>query len=165
MPIKKTPLPRLSPPVKRLIRSVGQFIDYWGFMRLQGEMWALVFISRQPLTASDVAKLLGVSKASVSLAMKELVEYEVIYQPGDSKRRNLPLIANEDLTQVIIGVLRLREKQLIQQTIASFDSISSKKNVGLDLDETRLTKMRELMSQADGLLNTLISMGDAARSI
>jgi|GEM_PF-5291639 len=133
-------------------------------MRLQGEIWAVVFISRQPVTASDVAKLLGVSKASVSLAMKELIEYGVLLQPGDSNRRNLPLVANENLSQVIVGVIQSREKLLIAQTAASLAPLSSKQNHGLELDQARVAKMRDLVSKADGLLDTLILMSDVGNS-
>ncbi len=161
---KKTPAPKLSHSVKRFIKTVGQFIEYWGFMRLQGEIWALVFISRQPLTASEVAKLLEVSKASVSLAMKQLVEYEVLLPENETNQRNLPLIANEDLNQVITGVLKIRETQLLSQAIASFESISSGQKNGLELDEARLARIGELMNQAKDILEAMITMNELSRS-
>lgn len=154
---KKSPSSRLPIQAKRFIQNVGHFIEYWGFMRLQGEIWALVFISNKPLTSSEVANLLGVSKASVSLAMRELIAYRVILQNDDSGKRNLPLVVNEDLPQVIAGVLRMRELQLLGQTRANL-SLLDIDDSAFPLDPKRLSKISSLIESAETLLHTVIGM-------
>jgi DNA-binding transcriptional regulator GbsR (MarR family) len=156
---KKTPQkkpPRLPVPVKQFIETVGQFIEYWGFMRLQGEMWALVFISEKPITAVEMANLLGVSKASISLALRELIDYQVLFFDTQSGKRNQPLVANENLGEVIAGVIRLREMQMLNQARLGLSALQSPQRTGFALNDKRIKTIETLLDGAQGVLHAFV---------
>ena len=82
---------RNTPEIKELTKLVGLFIQYWGFKKIHGQVWASIFLSKQPIDSTTLVKRLGVSKALVSLAIKDLLHYKVIRVSGPGKRRKILL--------------------------------------------------------------------------
>jgi DNA-binding transcriptional regulator GbsR (MarR family) len=154
----RSSLPPLPKTISQFADRVGQFVGYWGFMELQGKIWALAFVSQKSLSAVEIAQLLGVSKASVSLAMKELIEYKVMFTDVKSNKRNLPLVPNEDLNQVITGVLKIRESRMIDQARRGLKAMVSSRESDFELNEYRLKKIETLIETAEALLRTVIAM-------
>ena len=55
---KKKPSP--YPELDELAEFVGEFIQYWGFKRIHGKIWAHLFLSEVPLDATTlVSSLIG----------------------------------------------------------------------------------------------------------
>lgn len=121
---KKHPKPR-SDEVLRLrvfATSVGDFIRYWGFRRIHGQIWAVLYLSNQAMSGADLTRLLKVSKALVSPALVELVEHGLIHQKGGDEKTRL-FAAAPDVTRVIHKVLLTRERQLIANAQKNFEHL------------------------------------------
>ena len=93
--------------------AIGDFIEYWGFKRIHGRVWALVALSAQPLPQVEIAQQLGVSRSLVSGVVAELVERGLL-RPTEAKR-NTPYTAMTDFWPTVAAVLRSREWLLLEK--------------------------------------------------
>ena len=58
--------------LQQLSTRIGHFIRYWGFRKIHGEIWSIVYLAKVPLSGIEISRILKVSKALVSPALKEL---------------------------------------------------------------------------------------------
>jgi DNA-binding transcriptional regulator GbsR (MarR family) len=156
-------LPR---PVRAFVDAAGAFIEHWGFKRVQGQIWALVYLADRPLMATEVARALGVSKALVSLAMSELLEYRVLLLADGGDGRSQRLVANENLGEAITAVLRLRETRLLEDARASvvaLRSMSPDTRGAIGVDRKRVAAVEQFIQEARRALDLfVVSMNGAA---
>ena len=111
--------------------AVGDFIRYWGFRRIHGEIWTQIYLSKDPLSGVELTQRLGVSKALVSPALKELEDYKLILvRKEDNKTKRY--FANPDVFDVIKDILQKREMQLIEKALSYFGKIETNDDPGLD---------------------------------
>ena len=88
---------KISPELEDLAHQIGEFMEYWGFKKVHGQIWCHLFLSSTPLDASELMSRLGISKALVSISLKELLKYEVIRESGKSDRGTRCYQATEDV--------------------------------------------------------------------
>lgn len=92
--------------------AVGAFIESWGFKAIHGRTWALLALSTRPLSQSEMAERLGVSRSLIHLAVNELADFGLVVPTGPE--RNAPYQASTDVWPVITDVLRQREWMLME---------------------------------------------------
>lgn len=66
----------------------GEMGSRWGFNRTVGQMYALLVISEQALSANQIAEALSISRGNVSMGLKELTSWRLVQQhhvQGDRK--------------------------------------------------------------------------------
>ena len=139
----------------QLSTFIGQFIRYWGFRKIHGEIWSVVYLSKTPLSGVELGRILKVSKALISPALKEL-EAEGLIRPADSENSKTKRYqAEEDVTKIIQGVLKRREKPLIENIQKCHKQLSQESDVGESLNLKRLVKMGDMIQMAQLGLSTL----------
>jgi len=150
---------RVPAEFEKLADQVGSFIEYWGFKKIHGQIWTHIWLSNKPIAATVIVKRLGVSKALVSLALKDLIHYKVIKVCGQGDRRKILLTANEDVQSVIANVLKLREAKMLESVVQSNEEVQnmdSDVKATFGLDEDRLEQMKVLIQIAQLSLATVI---------
>jgi DNA-binding transcriptional regulator GbsR (MarR family) len=126
----KEPDPQLKlsadePLAQRVIEicdAVGAFIEYWGFRAIHGRIWVLLALSKEPLSQSEIASFLEVSRSLVSPAVAELSGFRLV-KPV-SEHRNSPYRASLDVWPTITDVLRTREWMLLEQARLALEAAS-----------------------------------------
>ena len=108
--------------LRALSDSVGDFIRYWGFRRIHGQIWAQVYLSRRSLSGAELTERLGVSKALVSPALKELESHGLIQTVLDGQKTKR-YRAEPDAFKVIKDVLCRRESRMIGQALENFRAL------------------------------------------
>lgn len=149
------------PELQELSEQIGEFIHYWGFKRVHGRIWTQLFLSDQPLDSADLVREMKISKALVSISVRELLQYEVIIEAGKSDRGTNLYSVNADLLQVILNVLRGREKRLLGRIEAAHEALerlSDHDKVANGIAPARLKKLKSLVTDASGALEGLISL-------
>lgn len=71
-----------------MIEAGGRTVQSFGLNRLLGQIYALLYLSKDPLSLDAVAQQLKVSKASVSIACRQLKAWGAVHpvwQRGDRK--------------------------------------------------------------------------------
>ncbi|MBY0555071.1 hypothetical protein K2P97_11125 [bacterium] len=147
---------------KALSRAIGDFIHYWGFRRIHGQIWSQLYLSNEPLSGADLVKNIGVSKALVSPALKELIKHKVIFQVKSGDTRTKLYEANPDFMSVIRNVLENREFVMLQKVSQEFSKFSELQNSGSksSLNQQRLESLGEMINQANSFITILCHAGD-----
>jgi len=109
--------------LRELSQAVGDFIRYWGFRRIHGEIWTQVFLSRDKLSGADLTERLRVSKALISPALSELERYGLLIVEEDGKKTKRYRAA-PDVYGVIRSVLARREADLIRQAHKKWQALA-----------------------------------------
>ncbi len=145
--------------IETLVDQLGSFIQYWGFKKIHGMIWAHVWLAKNPIDATTLVKRLDVSKALVSLAIKDLLKYDVIQILDKGDRRKMFLIPNLDVQTVISNVLKNREAMMINSILKSQDLVEKldpKLKDKFDLDSDRLDQMKIMTTMAEMALSGLV---------
>jgi DNA-binding transcriptional regulator GbsR (MarR family) len=66
-------IPRLTPELSRFIEGMGMYFENQGIPRIGGRMLGLLMIAHRPLSAEDLARILKVSRASLSTNFRALL--------------------------------------------------------------------------------------------
>ena len=149
------------PELDDLASEVGEFICYWGFKKIHGRIWTHVYLSDLPLDAGQLMQRLKVSKALISLSVNDLLKYEVIRESGKSARGTQTYTSNPDVLDVILNVLRRRERKMLAKAETSHRMLSSLNEESLKrakLHGERLVGMGRMIHQAQNALNSLLEL-------
>ncbi len=144
--------------ILQLADRIGQFIEFWGFKKIHGKIWTLLYLSQDPLSATDICKRLNVSKTLLSFSISELLEYQVIQEDSKGPKRTIYYRANEDVTSVVLNVLRGRERPLLEEVLIAHAAVKkTAKNDKSDfkLKTTRLTDLEGMITAAVTALEAL----------
>lgn len=147
--------------MKALSKAIGDFIHYWGFRRIHGEIWAQVFLSTQPLSGADLVKRLKVSKALISPALKQLVKYKLIKPLKSKDAREKLYEANPDFLNIIKTVLQDREVPMLAKVQLEYFKVHSKlesEKAGPQVQAQRFQELGNMISQANLVLAILMQM-------
>ena len=96
--------------------SIGQLMDFWGFRKNLGRIWSLLYLESEPLSAAEIGERLMLATGTVSMSLNELLRWGAIrkvYREGERKDFFEP---ETDLWRLITGVLKNRERRLLDET-------------------------------------------------
>jgi DNA-binding transcriptional regulator GbsR (MarR family) len=152
---------KVLPEMQELSDQIGEFVYYWGFKRIHGKIWTHLYLAKKPLDAADIVNNLDISKALVSISLRELMEYEVIQFAGKSERGTQLYKINPDILSVIMSVLRQREKRMLAHIQAAHEGLTrsteaDRSEAGLSTDH--LMHLGELVQKAVVGLDGLIAL-------
>lgn len=152
---------RRLPELEDLSEQIGEFIHYWGFKRVHGRIWTHLFLAARPLDAADLVRQMRISKALISISLRELLEYDVIQHAGRSDRGTHLYRTNADILSVILNVLRQRERRLISRVMAAQDALTRvdpAERAAFGLSDDRLVGLISLNERANAALEGLIAL-------
>lgn len=146
--------------LRKLSLSVGEFIRYWGFRRIHGAIWTQLYLSEDPLSCTDLTQRLDLSKALISPALEELLEYDLIYEVPGPNLKVKTYTAKEDVVSVIKNILKTRETQLIKQVNEDYDRVKKVAAKSGGLSPQRLDNLEEMLLSANLMLQILVKEED-----
>ena len=124
------------------VDAVGNVIEFWGFKRNQGRVWALLYLRDVALTAAEIEDELYLSKGGVSMLLRDLERWGVMLRvrsPGDTAWRYK---AETDLLKMARRVIEEREFAFISRIRA--DLAEAKKLAQADHKTTKAQVQRLL---------------------
>lgn len=108
----------VSPYKQRFILHLGEMGSRWGINRTVGQIYALLFVSREPLNADDIVHALGLSRSNVSMGLKELQSWQLVrsqHLPGDRREY---FTAPEDIWEIFRVLVEERRKREVDPTLS-----------------------------------------------
>lgn len=150
---------RVIPELEDFADQIGQLIEYWGYKKIHGQVWTHIYLSKDPLDASQLMTRLQISKALVSITLKELTDYGVIYTAGKSPRGTKTYQAVEDITKPIFDTIRRRERRMVARLLTSHSLLArfSPEEMGdAGITHNRLEKLGKLIKLVDILIERII---------
>lgn len=108
----------LSPLVQAFVLHFGEMGGRWGVNRTVGQIYALLFVSDQPLNADQITESLSISRSNTSMGLKELEAWRLVrkrHLPGD--RRDY-FHTPDDIWQILRILAEERRKREIDPTLS-----------------------------------------------
>jgi HTH-type transcriptional regulator, glycine betaine synthesis regulator len=94
--------------------AIGDIIEHWGFRKVLGRVWTVLFIAAEPLPAAAIGERLSMSAGATSMALTELQRWGVIkrvWRPGERKEF---FEAETDFWRMISKVFDERERLIAE---------------------------------------------------
>ncbi|MBX3199614.1 MAG: ArsR family transcriptional regulator [Labilithrix sp.] len=147
---------------------VGRLIEFWGFKRNMGRIWAVLYLSPEPLSAEDLRQALKLSSGAVSMTLNELARWGVVRKVWVQGERKDFYAAEVQLWRMISRVFSEREKTEIVMAIESFEealadvsklrhSTDPKTRARAELQYERIKQLLELARLGKRLVETLLA--------
>lgn len=142
-----------------LADHIGAFIEYWGFKKVHGRIWTLIFLSPAPIDANFIIEQLDISKALASMSIKDLLYYNVIFEVEKDKPGTQKYTYNPDIINVVLDVLDKREKKMISQISQTYNSMKRHLNKKQDafVCDQRFNELGGMITMADLVLSSFSS--------
>jgi HTH-type transcriptional regulator, glycine betaine synthesis regulator len=102
--------------------AVGRLMEFWGFKRPMGRIWALLYLAPDPLGALALAERLKMSASAVGLTLGELLEWGVVHKAWRPGERRYFFTAETSIFKLVRRVLRERELVLVREVAAAIES-------------------------------------------
>ena len=145
--------------------SIGRLIEFWGFKRNMGRLWAILYLSDRPHSAPEIQTKLQLSAGAVSMTLNELMRWGVVKKVWIQGERRDHYEAEGNFWKMISRVFQERERVEVLDAIDIMeDAIDYLKEKAKEPDsreraELQTAKVRELLDLArvgKTLLDTLI---------
>ena len=148
-----------------LSHRLGELIHNWGFKRIHGRIWTRLFLSTRPLDAADLIQQLDISKALVSISIRELLDLKAVEEVGRSARGTNLYRANGNLNEIYLQLLRRREQPMLEQTSAALSVLSNLDAVTLNEAEISTSQIQTLsqhLTTAMGFVSETLADSNSA---
>jgi DNA-binding transcriptional regulator GbsR (MarR family) len=133
--------------------AVGELMRFWNFKPSLGRIWAVLYLSPEPLDAEEIEARSGLSTGNVSMSLQELLQWGVVKRvpPGPNRRRLF--VAETDMWAMVARVFRERELRLVDRTIEQLEeALALLDGEGRGKDATRMLQSRFLVTRVRNLL-------------
>ena len=126
-----------------MVEAGGRTAQSFGLNRLLGQIYVLLYLSDDARSLDDLAEQLGVSKASVSIACRQLESWGALHRSWVKGDRKDYYIAETDFNRILTnGLLTSFYKKLESAKVQIERSLEMLNQNGLDGDKARFLNQR-----------------------
>lgn len=141
----------LLPSQEDFIAHFGEMGSHWGINRTIGQIYALLYISKEPLCAEDISETLSVSRSNVSMSLRELESWRLLRVRHIKGDRKDYFTVPDDIWEIVRALIDERFKREIAPTLSVLRDILLKSEVPQEEHTNKkLTEMYELMELVAG---------------
>ena len=142
---------QLPPLTQKFVLHFGEMGSRWGINRTVGQIYALLYVSADPLNADQVGEALNFSRSNVSMGLKELQSWglvRLLHQPNDRREY---FSALDDIWAIFRTLATERRKREIDPTLSMLrDALMEQPGIAADIHaQERMRQMHafiELMT-------------------
>lgn len=168
----------LPPLSQAFVLHFGEMGSRWGINRTVGQIYALIFVSPEPLNAEQIAEQLEFSRSNVSMGLKELQAWRLVrlrHLPGDRREyfeaptdawEIFRTLAEERRRREIEPTLSMLRNALLETPSTEEDRIAQERMKGMhDLIELMLTWFDDVQRLDAQTLSQLMRMGSKVQKV
>jgi DNA-binding transcriptional regulator GbsR (MarR family) len=140
----------------RVAEVIGTLMELWGFKAIMGRLWAILYLSPEPLSAAELGERLAASSGAISMALNDLQQWGVVkkgWRPGERRDYYEP---ETSIWKMVTRVFRERELAWVRNANAAFDTARKqlqRLRSGASSDDKKRIKF------IDGRLASLVTLG------
>lgn len=131
------------------IDAVGNTIEFWGFKRNQGRVWALLYLRDVALTAAEIEKELELSKGGVSMLLRDLERWGVILRVRSPHDASWRYKAETDLLKMARRVIEEREFSFIARVRADLEAARQLAEADPSTPKSKVARLERMETLAD----------------
>ncbi len=107
----------------RFVAVWGQMGSAWGISRTMAEVYALLYISGDPLNTDDIMDRLRISRGNASMSLRALLEWGIVQRSHKRGDRKEYFQAEQDVWAMFRAIVRERMKREVDPLLASLYEI------------------------------------------
>ena len=133
-------------------------MEFWNFKNSMGKVWAVLYLSRSPLTADEIGRRTRLSSGSVSMTLNELRLWGVVGRsreaPGKGPRKRKTYVAETDILAMVTRVFRQRELERVRRVVRELEAAQELLEEAPEVPTSRLrnrfvvTRVKKLLELA-----------------
>ena len=147
------------------IEGIGHLASTVGLSRVIGQLYAMLFLSNEPLCLDDMAERLKISKGNASVNIRELEKLGVVRKVWVKGSRKDFYEAELDLDKLIknaiVGAAKRRMDMILETVIGTERLIKKTKGMDEEQERTaelylrRLQRVKEIHRLAEEMLQSI----------
>lgn len=157
---------------EQIIDALGRVTEFWGFSRVMGQLYGLLYLSPSPMTLDAMAAGLAISKGSASINIRALARWNMVRTVWVKGDRKDYYEAETDFWKIVRGVMKEREKKEFDQALAAVDGVlkemesmpKTKRPEEASFMIERLRKLEDFIGTMDRLVSVLLTLEDLKRN-
>jgi len=155
---------RLTQAGEALTAALGRQSAFWGLGRTAGEMYAVLYLSAEPLALQEVARRLRVTKGNVSIAIRQLERLGMARRHWRTGDRRVFFEAETHFWKIAHAVLAQRQKPEFDQSFVLVEESArlagqAEPSAEKEFVLARLAALQELYELLDRVAQIALALG------
>src|SRR5580704_4675789 len=131
--------------VKRFVLEWGNLGDRWGVNRSVSQIHALLYASKKPLAAEEIADVLGIARSNVSNSLRELQSWNIIRSVPILGDRRTFYSAETDLWVLVTRIAAGRKARELDPAAAALRECVELSRDDKSVDPVVQLRLREML--------------------
>ena len=124
----------------------GDLGGQWGVNRSVAQIQALLYLSDRPLTAEDIAEVLGIARSNVSNSIRELIIWKLVRRVPVLGDRRDHYEAEADLWQILTRIAQGRKEREIDPAVVAIHSALEAADGDPAISKVALARLHEMQA-------------------
>ncbi|MCB0523801.1 MAG: transcriptional regulator [Lewinellaceae bacterium] len=108
----------------KFIEAWGRLAGSWSIPPAMAQVHALLLIAPEPLTAEQVKEQLDISTGNVSMNLRALIEWGLVYKESQEGERKDFYVAEKDMWTVVRQIIINRKKRELEPLLQLLDELA-----------------------------------------
>jgi DNA-binding transcriptional regulator GbsR (MarR family) len=131
--------------VKRFVLEWGNLGERWGVNRSVSQIHALLYASKKPLAAEEIADVLGIARSNVSNSLRELQSWNIIRSVPILGDRRTFYTAETDLWNLVSRIAAGRKARELDPAAAALRECVEMTRDDANVDPVVQLRLREML--------------------
>lgn len=154
---------------EHFIKGMCSIALFWGFPEEAGAVYAVIYLSEEPISLDEIAERAGLNKISVGKIIKHLVRLTAVNRHDDPGSRKYLYSVETDFWKVTKDILSERENNEFDDALStvgeSLDMLHESPLADMGDPETafyidRVNKMKKFFHEIDHIVRTILAFDD-----
>ena len=137
--------------VRRFVLEWGNLGERWGVNRSVSQIHALLYASKKPLAAEEIADLLGIARSNVSNSLRELQSWNIIRSVPILGDRRTFYTAETDLWNLVSRIAAGRKARELDPAAAALRECVELTRDDKNVDPVVQVRLREMLDFVERL--------------
>jgi len=137
--------------VRRFVLEWGNLGERWGVNRSVSQIHALLYASKQPLAAEEIADALGIARSNVSNSLRELQSWNIIRSVPILGDRRTFYTAETDLWNLVSRIAAGRKARELDPAAAALRECIEMSRDDKNVDPVVQLRLREMLDFVERL--------------
>lgn len=135
----------LSPTMAEFVLRWGDLGNQWGVNRSVAQIHALLYMSKNPMTAEAIAETLGMARSNVSNSLKELLGWRLIHRKPVLGDRRDHYAAEVDIWEMVTRIAEGRKIREIDPAHAALAACMEQADGDQKLDKIARERLNAML--------------------
>lgn len=148
------------------VQGMSQISKFWGFPKGMGAIFAVLYLSPDPIPLDDIVTQTGLTKGAISTNVRALARMGLVHPTTKLGDRKDYYEAETDFYKSIRSILKERQNTEFDRAVATVRELlqtletsqASKDDVEHQFLIQRLRALRDFFDSLDGLVNAVVKL-------